>query len=230
VLALRAATVLSLIVACAPSQKAREHTRLATPQPAPVKADEAEPPAEASECLELISIDHADSVLSEQRRVGEHVADFHDRYPAEYIDPDSFVPVEAVEGYRIGGTPLLWFNADKTAVVVNAAVLSELVVADATRMRAGDRAVVGQLTELGRGKIAGIELVKFLIRARAIATYVHMGSELCLTAESETAAGYAAHFTGEHTFFTDQKHTESFAFDVSIANDGVITVIATEKL
>ncbi|MCB9564745.1 MAG: hypothetical protein H6709_11975 [Kofleriaceae bacterium] len=176
-------------------------------------------------CLATLSIDHGDSVLAEQRRVGPHADDFWDRYPAVYLDPDTQVPVEVTSSFQIGGTPLLWFSEDKTHPVVNAAVMSDLVVADVTRMAAGGRAEIGRLTELGLGRMPGRDLATFLIRARAIATYVHIGAELCLADETDDArAGYRAHFTGSHTYFTSKKHVQPLDFVVTIDPEGVIAV------
>ncbi len=174
----------------------------------------------ATACIATLTVDRGDAVLDAKR------SDFFERYPAAYLDPAAQVPVEAVKSYQIGGTPLLWHTADKAGVVVNAAVLSDLVVGDATRMRAGESATIGQLTELGLGKMPGRELVTFLIRARAIATYVHIGSELCLVEEHDDGGSYTARFTGEHTYFTNEQNVEPLAFVVTIDPAGVITLRA----
>lgn len=178
------------------------------------------------DCLERISVDQGSSVLAEQRRVGPPADDFATGYPAEYLDPEAQVPVEVTRAYQIGKTPLLWWSQDKTHAVVNAAVLTDLTVADVTALPAGQQVKVGQLSELGVGAIGGRELVKFLIAARAIATYVHIGAELCLVEDHDDGArGYRARFTGEHTFFTNKKNVRPLAFAVAIDGDGVITVV-----
>ncbi len=171
-----------------------------------------------------LSIDHGASVLTEQRRVGPPAFDFQDRYPAAAIDPATQVAVAVVAEFRIGATPLLWFTADRTAAVVDAAVLSDLVVADVTAMGPGAVATIGQLTERGRGQLPGRDLVTFLLRARAIATYVHIGAELCLFDERTDASGYQVRITGEHTYFTNQRHVVALEFEVTIDPTGVISV------
>ncbi len=211
------ALVVSLLVAACGS------TPRAAPATDPVANQGAAVPV--SDCLERISVDKGSSVLSEQRRIGPPADDFATVYPAEYLDPDAQVPVEVTRAYQIGKTPLLWWSADKTHAVVNAAVLTDLTVADITALPAGQEVRVGQLSELGVGAIAGRELVKFLIEARAIATWVHIGAELCLVEEHDDgAAGYRARFTGEHTFFTSKKNVRPLAFAVAIDGAGVITV------
>ncbi|MBK9033708.1 MAG: hypothetical protein IPL61_20990 [Myxococcales bacterium] len=182
-----------------------------------------QPPA-APACLEQLAVEHSASVLSEQRRVGPRADDFQTAFAAAYLDPDVQVPVEAVRAYQIGATPLLWWNVGRTAAVVNAAVLSDLAVVDATRLDAGVDAPVGGLTELGLGKIGGRALVKFLLHARVIATYVHIGAELCLTDEHDGPDGYRVRVTGHHTYFTSSKHVVPLAFSVTVDPAGQIAV------
>lgn len=175
-------------------------------------------------CLEQLTVDHGRSVLTEQRSLGPAASDFQARFAAADIDRDTQIPVAATAAYQIGKTPLLWWNAARTEAVVNAAVLSELRVIDATNLAAGSTEAVGQLSELGVGHIAGRDLVKFLIAARIIATYVHIGAELCIVDEHDGPAGYQARVTGQHTYFTNAKHVEPLAFTVTIDPAGVIAV------
>ena len=63
-----------------------------------------------------------------------------------------------------------------------------------------------------------------LIAARVIATYVHIGAELCIVDEQDGPAGYQARVTGQHTYFTNDKHVEPLAFTVTIDPAGVIAV------
>lgn len=181
-------------------------------------------PETTDDCIARLTVDGHESVLDEQRSLGPRADDFFAHYDAADIDPDTYVPVQAVAAYTIGDTPLLWFTPDKTAAVVNAAVLSKLTVADPTRMSPGETAVVGQLTELGRGKIGGRALTEFLIHSRAIVTYWHIGAELCLVEETDTGGEYRARFTGEHTYFTNEENVDEIGFIATISADGVITV------
>jgi hypothetical protein len=176
------------------------------------------------DCIERLRVDHERSVLQEQRRAGPRAADFQDRYPAERIDPGAHTPVAVVEHHRIGGAPLLWFTPDRTRAVVDAAVLSELVVADPTRMDPGEEVEVGRLTERGLGQLGRRALVRFLIEARAIATYWHLGAALCLVAETQAGGAYVARFRGEHTYFTNRENRQRFAFEAEVTTDGRILV------
>lgn len=207
----------ALLLAAACGKSPRSSARDAPARTPPVDAAVA-----AAACVVTLTTGRNGSVLDEQRSVGPPAYDFFATYPAATIDPVAQAPVKLVEQYQIGGRPLLWYTADKAGVVVDAAAMSELVVADATRMRAGETARVGQVL----GEIPGRELALFLVHARAIATWVHIGAELCLAEERSVDGAYTARFTGEHTYFTNEENVEPLDFEVTIAADGVITVTA----
>lgn len=177
-----------------------------------------------SGCIEEVTVDHGNSVLQEQRRLGGPALDFPTRFASANVQRGASTPVRAVEGYRVDGTPILWFTPDKTAAVVSAAVFSDLTVADPTRMAPGDTATVGILAASARGKIAGRDVATFLIHAGAVRTYWHVGSVVCLEAEESAAGGYEATFSGVHTYFTDGEHHGRFRFTLRLAPDGTISV------
>jgi len=199
-----------------------------SPGEEPSEAPSPTEPPEPS-CLASYSFDSDTSVLSEQRRRGGAARwdDFASRYPAAYLDPDTDRPVEVVESTRIGDTPLLWFRPDFSEAIVNAAVLSELKVVDATGLGVGQREVIGTLGELGRGKIEGRELAHFLLRADVVQTYVHIGSSVCLVEEASDEGGYRARFTGEHVYFTNGEQRDAFAFEIQLGPQGEISVAGT---
>lgn len=182
------------------------------------------PASKPQACLEQLTVDPHRSVHAEQESLGPPAADFQRRFAAADIDPTAQRPVAATAAYQIGGTPLLWWNAGFTEAVVNAAVLTELRVVDATRLATGSTETVGRFSERGVGHIAGRDLVKFLIAARVIATYVHAGAELCIAEEHDDPTGYRARITGHHTFYTNTKNVEPLAFTVTINPGGTIAV------
>lgn len=184
-------------------------------------------------CLARYSFDSDSSVLDEQRRRGGAARwdDFARRYDAAYLDPDSDHPVEVVESFRIGDTPLLWFRADFSEAVVNAAVLGPLKVVDGTRIRVGERETIGALTELGLGKIGGRELAHFLLRADVVHTYVHIGSSVCLVEESTGPDGsYRGRFSGEHTYFTNEEMVDRFGFWLELDAEGQLSIEGAQAL
>lgn len=184
-------------------------------------------------CLARYSFDMDGSVLEEQRkrRGAPRWDDFAKRYDAAYLDPDSDQPVKVVESFQIGQTPLLWFRADLSEAVVNAAVLEALTVVDGTRIRPGERAQIGALTELGLGKIGGRELAHFLLRADVVHTYVHIGSSVCLVEESTGPDGsYRGRFTGEHTYFTNEENVDAFGFWLELDAEGKLFIEGAKAL
>ena len=181
-------------------------------------------------CLERWTFDSQRSVLEEQRAKAGAARwhDFVETYEAAYLDPDTQQPVDVVQQFRIGDTPLLWFRADFATAVVNAAVLTKLQVVNATTLAVGGREEIGALTELGLGKIAGRELAHFLIQADVIQTWIHIGSTVCLVAERDDDAGYRGEFIGEHTYFTNEENVDGFGFVVELDADGKITITGAE--
>jgi hypothetical protein len=82
----------------------------ATPPPPTQEVAMKPPPS----CLEQLTVDHGQSVLTEQRSLGPAAFDFQQRFAAADIDRDTQLPVAATAAYQIGQTPLLWWNAART--------------------------------------------------------------------------------------------------------------------
>jgi hypothetical protein len=166
------------------------------------------------------------SVLDEQRRRGGAMRwnDFPKRYLAATIDPATHHAVEAVSAYRIADAPLLWFTPDFADAVVDATVLGELTIVDATRLREGERVEIGLLTERGRTELPGRQLLELLLKSDAIQTYIHIGSTLCLIAEVAEAGSYRAELTGEHEYYTNEENHDPLAFSLEIGSDGRIAI------
>lgn len=185
----------------------------------------AQPP---STCVARWTLSSSEGVLHEQRGVAPMVAwsDFPTKYPAAAIDPKG-LPVATVARFVIDGQPLLWFSEARTEAVVDARWFSELALVDATALSTGATATIGTFLPAGRCKIAPRELVEFLVRADAVRTYAHIGSEVCLASEAEADGAYTATFTGEHVYFTNEENRASLAFVVTVAADGTITVTGT---
>jgi len=175
-------------------------------------------------CLEAISVQRDDSVLDELRSLGFSAADTPTSYRAIYIDPETFIPVKSVAAYQIGATPLLWFTEDRKEAVVNAAVLSDLQFINVAQRDVSEPFALGKVSELGIGKIAGRELLKFLLFSGTIETYVHIGADLCIVSEKVDGTSYVAQVSGTHTYFTNKKHVEPLHFSFRYTNSGIMTV------
>jgi hypothetical protein len=183
------------------------------------------PQSPAVDCLARYSLGQT-SVLDEQRRRGgaKRWDDFAERYPAAAIDPATHHAVEVVADYRVNDSPVLWFTPDFADAVVDAAMLGELTIVDATRLRIGERVEIGTVTAAGRTVLDGRRLAEFLLKSDAIQTYVHIGSTLCLLTEVEDENGYRAEFTGEHEYYTNEENHDPLAFSLEMAGDGRIVI------
>ena len=222
-----------LAVGCASTDEPASPSQAAVPA-APKKAKpEPEPKAEApAKCIQTFEIDNDHSVLEEQRRRGgaQRWDDFPKKYAAAYVEPETQHPVERVESIQIGKTPLLWFTADFSEAVVNAAVLTELTAVDAPGLKVGTRVTVGGLTELGQGKIEGRTLLEFLLKAEAIRTYWHIGSKVCLLSDDAKGGTYRAELSGEHVYFTNEENRDEFGFSFELDGEGQIWVTGSKPM
>lgn len=241
---MRKLLILCALIGCTPAQQgepaAEPESKPAEAQPdAPVvQPPEAQPEASPSpsgranaDCLEIYSFGRDGSVLDEQRRRGGAARwdDFAERYPAATIDPARHHAVELVEGSKFEGRALLWFTPDFAGAVVDEAVFGDLEVVGATELTLGERAEIGTLRPAAQGKLTGRELVAFLMRARVIGTYIHIGSTMCLRAESSEADGsYRAELTGRHEYYTNEENIEAFAFVFELGADGAMAITGAE--
>lgn len=183
------------------------------------------PPATAATCLERFTVEHSHSVLTEQRGVGPGWNDFPSGFAAATIDATALVPVQVVAGFRVDGSPILWFTVDRRAAVVDARVVGDLTAVDATRLRVGESAAVGRVQPDGRRVLPGREIARFLVLAGVIRVYAHVEAEVCLESEHTGPDGaYEVVVSGTHVYFTDDRNEDSFAFVLRVAPDGSISI------
>ena len=177
-------------------------------------------------CLDRFTVEHARSVLSEQRSIGPGWDDFPTRFAASTVDPTTFLPVKAVAEYRVSGQPVLYFTPDRRAAVVDSRYFSDLAVADPTRMRPGEMAMIGAVRETARREMGGRALAKLLVLAGVVRVYWHVEADVCLETETASQDGaYEAVISGTHTYFTNERNEGHFAFLLRIAPDGAITLV-----
>ena len=177
-------------------------------------------------CVERFSVQHADSVLVEQRRVGPGWDDFPTRFAAASVDHATFVPVEAVRGFEVAASPVLFFTPDRRSAVVDERFFSDLTVADPTRMRTGDSATVGTVRAGAREALGGRGVLRLLIAAGVIRVYWHVEAEVCVSSEAVAPdGGYEAAVSGTHVYFTNDRNEDGFAFTFRVAPGGAITVV-----
>lgn len=159
-------------------------------------------------CIETITVLHSASPLSDMRKLGLPADDFPGAFAAAPVDKARMRPLGSFDG-------LLWVDGQR--VVADAALVSDLTVVDATRLRTGERAVVG--------KLVGLRGVRALIAAGVIRTYWHVESTVCLETISEKDGVWEGQYSGSHVYFTNSKNVGKFAFAVRVEKDGTVAVI-----
>ncbi len=174
-------------------------------------------------CVATWSIDHASSVLSEQRMRGTYHDDFFVRYESEPITT-AHLPIDALRRFSLDGSPIFFLQPDKASVVVDARFSSALATADMTSLAPGTRAVLGRLTPRAMS-LAPLDLVDLLVRADVLRTYAHIGSEVCVLGAAKSAGAIKADVRGEHTYVTHHEHHAAFAFHLDVAPDGELSVV-----
>ena len=159
-------------------------------------------------CIETFGVLHSASPLSEMRKLGLPADDFPVAFAAAPIDQSRMRPLGDFGG-------LLWVDGQQ--VVADAGLVSDLTVVDATKLRVGERAVVG--------KLVGLKSVRPLIAAGVIRTYWHLESTVCLEAVTEKDGVWEGRYSGSHVYFTNSKNVGKFAFFVRIERDGTVAVV-----
>jgi hypothetical protein len=133
--------------------------------------------------------------------------DFPKRYASAAVDAAKYSPVEAVQGHRVRDRPVLWFTPDKSDAVVDRDVLSEVTIADVTRLKEGDPAVtVTRIADGARGEHPPRTWLRWLIAFGALQTFIHVEATLCLESERETKDGYEATVSGRHLYYTNERN------------------------
>jgi hypothetical protein len=186
----------------------------------PAPADASVP---ATACLEEFAVTHAESVLQEQRRVGPAAPDFQQKFAAAAIDASTYQAVKAVERFRVGGSPILFFTPDRKTAVVDAKVFGDLDAVDPLKMSPGQGAKVGKVLASAQA-LPRREVARFLILAGIVRVYWHVEASVCFKSETSGPDGYRLRVTGEHTYFTNKRHRERFDFEIGVSTDGSITV------
>lgn len=167
-----------------------------------------------------ISVDHGRSVLQELRARGGKADDFPASFKSETIGP-GHVPVKAVERFAVEGAPVFFFTRELSAVVVDARRAGDLRRVDATRLRKGERQVVGALRPETVAALGLRGAALLLIHAGVIGTYWHIGAELRIEAERKGELDVA----GTHEYFTNERNEGRVAFTVAISEGGEVAVI-----
>jgi hypothetical protein len=139
-----------------------------------------------------------------------------------------FEPVARLQKYAPDPEPLIAIDRKNRRVVVNERHFGDLRRAKATSLRAGEPA------KLGIVKSAALvnkprALVRFLVESHLIMCYVHIGAQLRISADKESAGRYRAVLVGSHVYFTNKRHVSTLHFAVELdKSTGTVEVVGLE--
>ena len=121
---------------------------------------------------------------------------------------------ESLSSYTVQDQPLVWLSKEKDKAYVDKQYLSDLKVLDATNLR--EDSIIGTvktpLLEAWEAK----KIVRFLLDAEIIRTYIHLEANLCVTKETETDELYEVHFDAVHSYCTNECVEKPYSFSVQI--------------
>ena len=172
-------------------------------------------PAPKEECMTTLHIESHRSLLGEVRAMGVPARDFPKEFPAQTPRATEHRPLKA-GGVGSEGEALFWLDAEGTPFV-DARGFGPLKAVSVPSLDAGVTATVGQVVAKPMPALA--VLVRQLIEADVIGTYVHLESNLCL---KDIPGG--VHVTGTHTYMTNTENIDPLDFKVTIDPTGLIEV------
>jgi hypothetical protein len=166
-------------------------------------------------CLTTLKIKSNQSLLSEVRRLGVSLRDFPQVFEAHTPNTGVHRPLKA-GGMGPGGAPLFWLDEDGVPFV-DGRVFGTLQAVSIPSLSSPATVTVGRLVAFPPP--SALTVIRQLIEADVIGTYVHLESMLCLR---EISGG--VHVTGTHTYVTDSDNTDPLDFNVIIDDTGHIRV------
>ncbi len=179
-------------------------------------------PVVIEQAVQSLQFGRERSLLNEQRARGGRGNDFQQEFPAEAIDPAQHLPVRVTAAYQIGGQPLLWFRPGFDAAVIDASHAGPLRRVDATNLVAGEEHEIGRFTPDAIAALGPERILRFLLEAGIIGSYVHIGSQLRCEAPRAAQGFWEQDCAGSHEYFTSRHHEGRLSFTVRIAADGTV--------
>jgi hypothetical protein len=166
-------------------------------------------------CVTTLNIKSNQSLLAEVRRLGVTLRDFPQAFEAHTPNTEVHRPLKA-GGTGPGGDPLFWLDEDGVPFV-DARVFGPLQAVSIPSLSSPATVTVGRLVSFPPP--SALTVIRQLMEADVIGTYVHLESTLCLR---KTSGG--VHVTGTHTYVTDSDNTDPLDFTVIIDDTGHIRV------
>ena len=167
--------------------------------------------------MTTLHIESHRSLLEEVRGQGVPARDFPTKFPAQTPKTTEHRPLKA-GGVGPEGEALVWVDRDG-APFVDARVFGPLQAVSVPSLDSGATVSVGQV--VAKPVPAASVVVRQLIEADVIGTYVHLESTLCL---KDIPGG--VHITGTHTYMTNAENIDPLDFKVTIDPTGLIQVSA----
>lgn len=192
-----------------------------------VKPAEPEGPEalDLTKCVATIEVDKASSYLTEIRsKMGFDLPDYVKSFPALPVDKKKAKPLESGSSIRIDDDPLFWWNPETKQAFVDERFFGDLAVVDVPRMAVGDEAAIGTFKGRVKNLIPPRQLVELLIRAGVLQTFWHLEAKVCLVEETGGETSYTGSFAAEHVYFTSEENRDTYSFDVTVGQDGAMTV------
>ena len=132
------------------------------------------------------------------------------------IDSNKTIIMENLKQYKFENEYFLALTENPKKVLVNKKYFSNLEKRDATRIKSGEEQLIGRFLDISFKSISPDKLVLFLLESQIIATYWHIGSELCLIKETKSKESYTAYFYGLHKYCTNKCEQDTLKFSVKI--------------
>jgi len=150
-----------------------------------------------------ITRDRSRSVLAELRQHGVAQHDFLSIYPAREVLPDS-IPMNVTQSYTIEKQALLY--RDRKGAFLNNKYFFDIHSVSVAKISPSSSHILGKI----RMEIDWELLLRFLIEADIICTYIHLESKMNVELISSTRA----EVRGSHSYFTHTENEDPFAFAV----------------
>lgn len=177
---------------------------------------------------ERITIGEGSNVLDEARASGVDAPDFFEKYAAATIDPAKAEAMAVTASYTVDGQALLWIVDD--SVVVDATVFPDgLQVVEVTTAAARKPTSLGTIAPGALEELGMASLAEFLMHARVVGTWIHIGAEMCPIPVPDDARiddAQVVAYAGTHTYFTNEENVDEVAFILRVSKHGAIEVEA----
>jgi hypothetical protein len=173
-------------------------------------------------CLYRLHIHRRHSYLREVRsKPNTRLDDFQKKFKAIPVGKNC-APISHTKEFQHQGAPLFCFDPESKRAVVNSAVFSTLKSKHPGRVEG--QFVVGKVKKEALRALSPAKVVKFLLRAQIILTYIHMHADLCATKQDESQGSYRIAFDAKHVYYTNQKNVGRYRFSVEITKEGQILI------